>query len=412
MHHDTLAVVLAGGKGERLEPLTRDRAKPAVPFGGLYRIIDFPLSNCVNSELRRILVLTQYKAMSLDRHIDIGWRRFFHRERGELIDVLPPQQRIDANWYQGTADAVYQNIYAIERERPKYVLILAGDHIYKMNYARMVEFHLENSADVTVGALNVTPQEATQFGVMEIDHDRRIVGFEEKPAEPKSIPGDPNQCLASMGIYVFNAEFLYETLLADATNRSSQHDFGKNIIPSSIERQRVFAYPFEDENRKDESYWRDVGTIDAYYDANMDLCRVDPMLNLYDEAWPIWTHQPNLPPPKFVFGSHGGWDRVGRALDSNVCAGSIVSGGLVERSVIGPRGKIHSYSHISDSILFEGVEIGRHAVVRRAILDKWIQVPPGMQIGVDLEEDRRRGFAVSKNGIVVVSKDSDLTQFV
>jgi glucose-1-phosphate adenylyltransferase len=215
-----------------------------------------------------------------------------------------------------------------------------------------------------------------------------------------------------MGIYVFDAEFLYEKLLADATNRNSQHDFGKNVIPSSIENHRVFAYPFEDENRKDESYWRDVGTIDAYYDANMDLCRVDPMLNLYDEAWPIWTHQPNLPPPKFVFGSHGGWDRAGRALDSNVCAGSIVSGGLVERSVIGPRGKIHSYSHVSDSILFEGVEIGRHAVVRRAILDKWIQVPPGMQIGVDLEEDRRRGFAVSKNGIVVVSKDSDLSQFV
>jgi glucose-1-phosphate adenylyltransferase len=412
MYHDTLAVVLAGGKGERLEPLTRDRAKPAVPFGGLYRIIDFPLSNCVNSELRRILVLTQYKAMSLDRHIDLGWRRFFHRERGELIDVLPPQQRIDANWYQGTADAVYQNIYAIERERPKYVLILAGDHIYKMNYARMVEFHVENSADVTVGALNVTPEEATQFGVMEIDRDRRLVGFEEKPAHPKTVPGDSGQCLASMGIYVFNAEFLYETLLADATNRHSQHDFGKNIIPSSIEEQRVFAYPFEDENRKDESYWRDVGTIDAYYDANMDLCRVEPMLNLYDEAWPIWTHQPNLPPPKFVFGSHGGWDRAGRALDSNVCAGSIVSGGLVERSVVGPRGKIHSYSHVSDSILFEGVEIGRHAVVRRAILDKWIQVPPGMRIGVDQEEDRRRGFAVSKNGIVVVSKDSDLSLYV
>jgi glucose-1-phosphate adenylyltransferase len=383
MYHDTLAVVLAGGKGERLEPLTRDRAKPAVPFGGLYRIIDFPLSNCVNSELRRILVLTQYKAMSLDRHIDLGWRRFFHRERGELIDVLPPQQRIDANWYQGTADAVYQNIYAIERERPKYVLILAGDHIYKMNYARMVEFHVENSADVTVGALNVTPQEASQFGVMEIDQKRRIVGFEEKPAQPKTVPGASDQCLASMGIYVFEAEFLYETLLADATNRNSQHDFGKNIIPGSIENQRVFAYPFEDENRKDESYWRDVGTIDAYYDANMDLCRVEPMLNLYDEAWPIWTFQPNLPPPKFVFGSHGGWDRSGRALDSNVCAGSIVSGGLVERSVVGPRGKIHSYSHVSDSILFEGVEIGRHAVVRRAILDKWIQVPPGMRIGVD-----------------------------
>lgn len=412
MYHDTLAVVLAGGKGERLEPLTRDRAKPAVPFGGLYRIIDFPLSNCVNSELRRILVLTQYKAMSLDRHIDLGWRRFFHRERGELIDVLPPQQRIDANWYQGTADAVYQNIYAIERERPKYVLILAGDHIYKMNYARMVEFHVENSADVTVGALNVTPEEATQFGVMEIDQDRRLVGFEEKPAHPKTVPGDSGQCLASMGIYVFNAEFLYETLLADATNRHSQHDFGKNIIPGSIESQRVFAYPFEDENRKDESYWRDVGTIDAYYDANMDLCRVEPMLNLYDEAWPIWTFQPNLPPPKFVFGSHGGWDRAGRALDSNVCAGSIVSGGLVERSVVGPRGKIHSYSHVSDSILFEGVEIGRHAVVRRAILDKWIQVPPGMRIGVDQEEDRRRGFAVSKNGIVVVSKDSDLSLYV
>ncbi|HTN75472.1 MAG TPA: sugar phosphate nucleotidyltransferase, partial [Pirellulaceae bacterium] len=264
--NNTLAVVLAGGKGSRLEPLTRDRAKPAVPFGGLYRIIDFALSNCLNSGLRKMLVLTQYKAMSLDRHINLGWRHFFCRELGEFIDVVPPQQRIDEQWYQGTADAVYQNIYVLEKERPEYVVILAGDHVYKMNYREMVDYHKEMKADLTIGALPVSQEEATQFGVMEIDQNQRIVGFEEKPAQPKTIPGESDRCLASMGIYVFTARFLFEQLCRDATRQDSMHDFGKNIIPAIIDSHRVFAFPFRDENRKTEAYWRDVGTLDAYYE--------------------------------------------------------------------------------------------------------------------------------------------------
>lgn len=281
---DTVTVILAGGRGSRLEPLTRDRAKPAVPFGGLYRIIDFVLSNCLNSGMRRMLVLTQYKGQSLDRHINLAWRGYFCRELGEFIDVVPPQQRIDDSWYQGTADAVYQNIYAIEREQPSDVVVLAGDHIYKMNYKSMVDFHRKVGADITVGALRVSRTEATQFGVMQVDLDHKITGFQEKPADPITIPEDPDVCLASMGIYVFNARFLYEQLCADATRNESDHDFGKNIIPEAIsEGFRVFAFPFLDENRKQDAYWRDVGTIDAYYEATMDLIEVDPQLNLYDQ---------------------------------------------------------------------------------------------------------------------------------
>ena len=280
---DVLAVILAGGKGSRLEPLTRDRAKPAVPFGGAYRIIDFTLSNCLNSGVRKNLVLTQYKAMSLDRHINLGWQSYLCRELGEFIDVVPPQQRIDEHWYQGTADAVYQNIYTIEKERPKYVVILAGDHIYKMNYATLVERHKEANADVTIATLRVAVEAAAQqFGVLEIGEDNRVVGFQEKPPQPKSIPGDPGHTLASMGVYVFTARFLFEQLCLDATRHGSQHDFGRNLIPAVIHTHRVFAYPFIDENRKQEAYWRDVGTLDAYYDANMDLISVDPQLNMYD----------------------------------------------------------------------------------------------------------------------------------
>ena len=323
-----VAVVLAGGKGSRLEPLTRDRAKPAVTFGGTYRIIDFALSNCLNSGIRRMLVLTQYKAMSLDRHINLGWRRFFCRELGEFIDVVPPQQRIDEQWYQGTADAVYQNIYTIEKERPEYVVILAGDHIYKMNYRTMVEYHRENDADLTIGALRVSPEAAREFGVMQVDAKHRVVGFQEKPAHPQTIPGDPRHCLASMGIYVFTARFLFEQLCQDATRNRSTHDFGRDLIPAIISHQRVFAFPFRDENRKGDAYWRDVGTLDAYFEANMDLVSVDPQLNMYDQRWPIRTYQPNYPPPKFVFsGRNGDYERCGRAMDSIVCAGTIVSGG-------------------------------------------------------------------------------------
>ncbi|MFN3149662.1 glucose-1-phosphate adenylyltransferase [Bremerella sp.] len=402
---NVLTVILAGGKGSRLEPLTRDRAKPAVPFGGVYRIIDFALSNCLNSGFRQIQLLTQYKAQSLDRHINVGWQRYFCRELGECIDVVPPQQRIDEQWYQGTADAVYQNIYAIEKHRPKYVVILAGDHIYKMNYASMLDFHIENGADLTIGALKTTVEEARSFGVMQIDREQKILGFDEKPENPKTIPGDDQHCLASMGIYVFNAAFLFEQLCKDATNRTSAHDFGRNIIPSIIDTHRVYAFPFRDENRKGDAYWRDVGTLDAYYEANMDLVSVDPQLNIYDEAWPLRTYQPNVPPPKFVFGGEADPNRRGYALDSVVCGGSIISGGEVERSIIGPRVRVNSFSSVHDSILFEGVSVGRHSQIRRAIIDKGVSIPADTQIGFDLELDRSRGFTVTQSGLVVIAKE-------
>jgi glucose-1-phosphate adenylyltransferase len=405
MMNETLAVILAGGKGTRLEPLTRDRAKPAVPFGGIYRIIDFVLSNCLNSGLRKILVLTQYKATSLDRHIDTAWKNYFCRELNEFINIVPPQQRIDEQWYQGTADAVYQNIYEIEKVRPKHIVILAGDHIYKMNYRTMVEFHHETNADLTIGALRVDQESAKQFGVMQIDSDKRVVGFQEKPTQPQCIPGDEGHCMASMGIYVFSTRFLLEQLCRDANEPTSSHDFGKNIIPSIIKDHRVMAFPFRDENRKQDAYWRDVGTLDAYYEANMDLVNVSPLLNMYDEVWPIRTFQPNLPPPKFVFGSNGfDSDRCGVALDSVVCSGTIISGGRVERSVISPMCRINSFSHVSDSILFEGVEIGRHCRIRRAIIDKGVRIPPGTVIGYDEIHDRQRGLMISDNGVVTIAK--------
>jgi glucose-1-phosphate adenylyltransferase len=407
-----LAVVLAGGKGSRLEPLTRDRAKPAVPFGGIYRIIDFTLSNCLNSGMKKMLVLTQYKAMSLDRHINLGWRKYVCTELGEFVDVVPPQQRIDENWYRGTADAVYQNIYTIEKERPELVVILAGDHIYKMNYRSLVDAHIQQGADVTVGALRVRKEEAAlQFGVMEVDRDWRIVGFEEKPAQPRTIPGDPEFALASMGIYVFNTRLMFEQLCLDATRSDSRHDFGHNIIPSIIDSRRVIAYPFLDENRKENAYWRDVGTLDAYWEANMDLISVDPLLNLYDQRWPIRTIQPNAPPPKFVFAEQGPTGRRGQALDSIVCAGTVLSGGKVERSILGANTRVNSFASVEDSILFAGVDIGRHASVRRAIIDKGVHIPAGMRIGFDHEEDRARGFTVSEGGVTVIPKADGAEHF-
>jgi glucose-1-phosphate adenylyltransferase len=401
---NVLAVVLAGGKGSRLEPLTRDRAKPAVPFGGAYRIVDFTLSNCINSGLRQILLLTQYKAMSLDRHINLGWRRLLSRELGEFIDVVPPQQRIDEHWYKGTADAVYQNIYTIEKERPDHVVILAADHIYKMDYFKLVEAHKTKGADVTVGALRVSLPEATQFGVMQVDADHRIVGFQEKPEHPRPIPGDDRHALASMGIYVFPARLMFEQLCQDATRRNSAHDFGRNIIPNLIDSHRVFAFPFLDENRKNDAYWRDVGTLDAYYEANMDLVAVDPLLNMYDDRWPIRTYHPAYPPPKFVFSEAGPNARRGQALDSIVCPGSIVSGGSVTHSILGSNTRINSYAQVEDSILFDGVDIGRHAKVRRAIVDKGVHIPSGVEVGYDHEHDRARGFTVSEGGVVVIAK--------
>ncbi len=413
MQDSVMTVILAGGKGSRLEPLTRDRAKPAVPFGGGYRIIDFTLSNCLNSGLRKLLILTQYKAMSLDRHINMGWQRYFCRELGEFSDVVPPQQRIDENWYQGTADAVYQNIYTLEKEHPRLVLILAGDHIYKMNYRRMVDYHLQVGADVTIGVLRRPRTEAAhQFGVMEVDHQHRVIGFQEKPADPKPVPGDEEFCLASMGIYIFTARFLFEELCRDATRRGSRHDFGKDLIPAIIDTNRVYAYPFVveiDENRKRDAYWRDVGTLDAYFAANMDLVSVDPELNMYDDQWPIRTYQPNLPPPKFVFADQ---QRRGFAMDSIVCPGTIVSGGQVRRSILGYQVRVNSYAEVEGSIILGNVDVGRHARIRRAIIDKGVSIPAGVSIGFDPEQDRARGFLVTDDGITIIAKSDGAEHFL
>ena len=399
---NVLTLILAGGKGTRLEPLTRDRAKPAVPFGGLYRIIDFPLSNCINSDLRRILVLTQYKARSLDRHIATGWG-YLSRELDEYIDVLPPQQRLDETWYQGTADAIYQNIYTIEKANPKYVLILAGDHIYKMDYGDMIRAHIEKEADLTVGCLPVPTKESIHFGVMQVDSADRITGFKEKPKEPDTIPGDPEHCLASMGIYVFTARLMYELLCQDATKPDSHHDFGKNIIPSMIDKYRVFGFRFRDKNQKPTAYWRDVGTTDAYYQATMDLIQVVPELNMYDQAWPIRTNQPQLPPPKFVFREES-TGRRGEAHDSIVCPGCIISGGQVVRSILSPNVRVNSFAKLEDSIVFSGVDIGRGSKIRRAIIDKEVKIPRDSVVGYDRDHDLRRGFTITESGIVVIAK--------
>jgi glucose-1-phosphate adenylyltransferase len=402
---DVLTLILAGGKGTRLEPLTRDRAKPAVPFGGLYRIIDFTLSNCINSDLRRVLVLTQYKARSLDRHIHAAWT-FLSRELNEYVEILPPQQRIDEHWYKGTADAIYQNIYTIEKADPRYVLILGGDHIYKMDYGDMIRAHLLHGADLTVGCIPVPLREGSSFGIMEVDANERVLEFREKPAQPTPLPEDPHTCLASMGIYVFTARPMYELLCQDATHPESDHDIGRNIIPRIINTHKFYAFRFRDQNRKATPYWRDVGTLDAYYQANMDLVEIDPVLNLYDREWPIRTYQPQLPPPKFVFSDEGypGHARRGEAHDSMVCQGCIISGGHVRRSVLSPNVRVNSYAVVESSILFDGVDIGRHCRIRRAIIDKDVQIPAGTTIGYDLEHDRRRGLSVTEQGVVVIAK--------
>ncbi|HKT47168.1 MAG TPA: glucose-1-phosphate adenylyltransferase [Candidatus Acidoferrales bacterium] len=402
---DAIGVLLAGGQGERLWPLTRDRAKPAVPFGALYRIIDVTLSNCINSDLRRVFVLTQYKALSLNRHIRAGWSPIVGL--GDYIEVLTPQMRVSKEWYQGTADAVYQNIYSIGSERSKFVLILSGDHIYKMNYSRMLQQHIDSAADVTVATLEIPVAEAAgQFGVIETDKDWRIVGFEEKPQEPKNSPHHAGFCNASMGIYIFNTQLLIPILLADSEDPKSHHDFGKDILPRIISRHRVFAYNFVDENRKERLYWRDVGTLDAYYEANLDLVSVSPEFNLYDQVWPLrgWQHQ--WPPAKFVFADP---DRMGVALDSIVAGGSIISGGRVQRCVLGYNVRINSYCDVSDSILYNHVNIGRHSRIRRAIIDRHVSLPEHTEIGYDLEADRRR-FHVTDSGIVVVVRQESLIE--
>lgn len=403
--HNVLAVVLAGGKGSRLDPLTRDRSKPAVPFGGCFRIIDFTLSNCLNSGIRRILVVTQYKAASLERHIELGWH-FLPAELGEFVNVRPPEQRVDENWYLGTADAIYQNIYTIEKVRPKYILILSGDHIYTMNYATFLQDHIKSGADCSIACLPVPLEEGRRFGVMQVDENRRIVSFREKPESPDSMPGDPKTCLASMGIYVFNADFLFEQLCIDANEPGSHRDFGKDIIPSIIAHSHVRAWPFHDPETGVPGYWKDVGTLDSYYEANMDLVWVSPQLNLYDPDWPIRTYQPPLPPPKFVFNDvHPDVPRIGHAMDSLVCSGTIISGGAVERCVLSPRVRVNSYSHVQKSILFEGVEVGRHCQIERAIIDKGVRIPDGTRIGVNREEDLAKGLTVTDSGIVAVARN-------
>lgn len=393
-----LAMILAGGRGERLYPLTRDRAKPAVPFGAIYRIIDFTLSNCLNSGIRRIYALTQYKSTSLHRHIQLGWN-ILSAPLGEFIEAVPAQQRIDEHWYQGTADAIFQNIYTLQVERPDLVLILSGDHIYKMDYRKMIAFHLEKGADLTVAAIRIDRRFSKEFGVIEVDRDWRIIGFQEKPEEPKTIPGDPGGILASMGIYVFHTELLVRRLIED-TRSDSSHDFGKDIIPMMIGKDQVFAFDFKQGDCGGTGYWRDVGTIDAYYEANMDLISVTPQLNLYDSQWPILTYQPTSPPAKTVWIEEG---RVGMALNSIISNGCIISGGNVKRSILSPKVTVHSFAEIEDSILLEGVDVGRSTKIRRTIIDKEVQIPPGMEIGYHLEEDAKR-FTVTPSGIVVVPK--------
>ena len=402
---NALGVLLAGGQGERLWPLTRDRAKPAVPFGGVYRIIDVTLSNCLNSDLRRVFVLTQYKALSLNRHVRRGWSTLMGH--GDFIEVLPPQMRVSQHWYQGTADAVYQNIYSIGSEQSSFVFILSGDHIYKMNYQKMLSQHVESGADVTVATLEVdTAEAAKRFGVIETDANWRIVGFEEKPAQPKPSLVHSDKVNASMGVYLFNTQLLLPALIADAEDPTSSHDFGKDILPQIIGKYRVFAFNFVDENKKDTSYWRDVGTVEAYHEANMDLCAVTPVFNLYDASWPLHTWQQQYPPAKFVFADP---QRMGIAVDSVIGGGSIISGGRVDRSVLGYDVRVNSYSEVRDSIIFNHVNIGRRCRIRRAIIDRHVNLPEGTVIGYDLEADRAR-YSVTENGIVVVVRPESMLE--
>ncbi len=399
---ETLALILAGGQGSRLHELTTWRAKPSLYFGGKLRIIDFPLSNCLNSGLRRIGVLTQYKAHSLIRHLVHGWTGFRPGGR-EFVEILPASQRVGGEWYKGTADAVYQNLDIIRTHAPRLVLVLAGDHVYKMDYGPLLANHAEREADMTVCCIEVPIEEAAgQLGVMTVDESGRVIDFNEKPAKPTPIPGNRELCLASMGNYVFNTEFLYEQTIKDADSPNTSHDFGRDIIPSIIDKYRVYAYPFRDPDTGEQAYWRDVGTLDAFWEANMELIGVTPQLNLYDDAWPILTAQDQLPPAKFVFDEPG---RRGEAVQSMVSAGCVVSGSSVYRSLLFSKSKINSYSTVEDSVILPQVNIGRHCRIRRAIIDRGAQIPEGTEIGIDHERDRERGFRITKGGVVLVTPD-------
>jgi len=396
---DVVVMVLAGGVGERLFPLTKERAKPAVYFGGPYRIIDFTLSNCINSGLRRIFMALQYKSLSLSRHIRMGWS-VVADELGEFVEILSPQKRVGEHWYLGTADAVYQNLYSILRENPRYLIVLSGDHVYKMDYARMLRTHQERGAAATIGVIEVPSEEAHRFGVLQTDDADCITGFLEKP---KDLPPG-GQVLASMGIYIFNMDVLVPALEEDA-RRATSHDFGKDVIPALVDgRAPVFAYRFTDENKKSSKYWRDIGTLDAYYEANMDLCQVNPEFNLYDPEWPLRTYQVQAPPAKFVFADEG--RRCGQALDSIISAGCIISGSKIAGSVLCPNVRVHSFCQIDQSILMPGVRVGRHARIRKAIIDRDVFIPRGALIGHNAEEDRKR-HTVTETGIVVVTTDDE-----
>ncbi|MCM0612036.1 glucose-1-phosphate adenylyltransferase [Marinobacter sediminum] len=397
----TLALVLAGGRGSRLHDLTKWRAKPAVPFGGKFRIIDFPLSNCINSGIGQVGVITQYKSHSLIRHIQRGWG-FLRGELDEFVELLPAQQRIETSWYEGTADAVLQNLDIIRSHMPEYVLILAGDHIYKMDYGTMLAAHVENGADITVGCIEVPLEQASEFGVMSVDDDLQITEFVEKPARPKAMPGSSGTALASMGIYVFSTQVLFEELTRDHEMvGASSHDFGKDIIPSVIGRLRVMAFPFRDPVQNKVAYWRDVGTVDALWQANLELIGISPELNMYDSQWPIWTYQEQLPPAKFIFDDE---NRRGTAVDSMVAGGCIVSGALVRHSLLFSQVRIHSFSDVEDSVIFPDVEIGRHCRIRKALIDRGCRIPDGSRIGFDEAEDRKR-FHVSPKGVVLITPE-------
>lgn len=398
---NTLALVLAGGRGSRLYELTNWRAKPALYFGGKYRIIDFPLSNCINSGIRRVGVLTQYKAHSLIRHLVRGWSHF-KKELGEFVEILPASQRYSDGWYQGTADAIYQNLDIIRAEKPEYVMILSGDHVYKMDYGSMLVAHVESGADITVSCLEVPVEEAARaFGVVQVDGDNRVIGFEEKPEHPTPIPGNDKLTLASMGNYIFNTQFLFDMLVKDAANTKSSHDFGNDIIPAMIRNSHVQAYPFRSARTGGRAYWRDVGTLDSFWLANMELVDPEPMLNIYDADWPLWTYQEQLPPAKFVFDSDG---RRGMAVDSMVSGGCIISGSQVRRSVLFSNVRVHSYSEIEKSVLLPGVEVGRHVKMRNTIVDRGCRIPDDLVVGYDADQDRQNGFRITSRGVVLITR--------
>lgn len=402
---DTTTMLLAGGQGERLHPLTAYRTKPSVPFGGKYRIVDFALSNCLNSGLRKIYVLTQYKSESLNEHLLEAWT-IFNPELGEFIYSVPPQRKMNNEWYLGTSNAIYQNLNLFSAERKvKWVLVLSGDHIYKMDYLKMLQFHIDEKADLSIACIDVPQEEANRFGIVGVDKKHRIESFVEKPLKPPEIPDNPGHCFVNMGIYVFNADILRNVLMEMETKKIKSHDFGHDVIPYMVKsKNNIMAYKFLDENKKSKPYWKDIGTIDSYYESSMDLISVTPEFNLYDQNWPIRTYQYQYPPAKTV--SHEA-ERVGRSLNSLICDGSVVSGGLVEKSLIGPNVRVNSYSYVTESIIMNSCNIGRHAKVRRAIIDKNVKVPEGYEIGFDLDKDRKK-FIVSENGIVIIAKNQVL----